>query len=119
MEAERLSVSERIARAMKAHAQYSRDLERTLSEKSDYVDELVLERERAEAREAAMQLANQQLTTKLTRLENEMRSLRTRTAVAEGEAMRACRERDDAVSQLVAAGLREPPADPAETGSPE
>lgn len=96
MEAERLSVSQRIGRALEVHAEYARDLERALQEKSDYVDELVMERERAEEREAATRLENQALSARVERLQSEMREHRSRTAVAEGLAMRAEIERDEA-----------------------
>lgn len=96
IEDERLSVSERIGRALDMHAEYARDLERALQEKSDYVDELVMERERAEEREAATRLENQALSAQVERLQQEMREYRSRAAVAEGLAKRAEIERDEA-----------------------
>lgn len=96
MEDERLSVSERISRALDVHAEYAQDLERALQEKSDYVDELVMERERAEEREAATRLENQALSARVDRLQVEMREYRSRVAVAEGLAVRAQNERDQA-----------------------
>ena len=98
MEDGRLSVSERIGRAMEVHAEYARDLERALQEKSDYVDELVMERERAEEREAATRLENQGLSARVDRLQHELREFRSRTAIAEGQAMRAAMERDQALA---------------------
>ena len=100
MEDDRLSVSERIARALDVHAEYARDLERALQEKSDYVEELVMERERAEEREAASRLENKALSARVERLQSEMREYRSRMANAEGLAMRAQLERDQAVAHV-------------------
>lgn len=100
MEDERLSVSERISRALQVHAQYAQDLERALQEKSDYVDELVMERERAEEREAATRLENKALSARVDRLQQEMREYRSRAAIAEGLAVRAENERDQALARV-------------------
>jgi hypothetical protein len=82
------TVTAQIAGALQAHAELTRELERTLAEQQLYSDELREELEQTLERSDTAERARKTLTEKLEAMQEELKSWRSRAAQAEGEVMR-------------------------------
>lgn len=82
------TISAQIAGALHAHAELTRELERTLAEQQLYGDELREELEQTLERADATERERRALAEKLEVTQEELKAWRSRASVAEGEIMR-------------------------------